>query len=112
VAQRTDASSLRAQARTLCGIRLSGALNRNHPMQKFLGRRPRWLTSSFGGSPDRSPAELNALGTHLQDCDRERGRWFALMSFGDALSAFFAPRSISLLVLITLVVGALVAFMI
>ena len=53
---------------------------------------PNWSTASFGNTADTSPAELSALGAHLQNCRGLSGRWFTLQCGGDALHRFLGAR--------------------
>ena len=67
--------------------------------------KPRWSTSSFGDTADTSPMELSALGEHLDLCKGSRGRLFTLHCVVETLNAFVAPRFVTTLVVIGLLIG-------
>lgn len=71
---------------------------------KHLPTDPAWSTASFGGSPDTSPMELDALGTHLSHCSAVHGRFFALHCAAERMNAYVSTRLIT-----SLVVAALLA---
>ena len=58
---------------------------------------PQWSTSSWGHSTDTSPVELQALGEHLQQCQRGNRRLHALHTGAQAVHRFVAPRFVSTL---------------
>ena len=70
-------------------------------------RRPRpfWATSAFDGDADTSPTDLSALGAHVDRCNGLRGRMFGLQCAADTLSGFLAPRIVTTLVAIAIVIG-------
>jgi len=68
-------------------------------------RRPVWATSSIDGDADTSPMELSALGAHVDRCNGSRGRMFGLRCAADSLSGFLAPRIVTTLVAIAIVIG-------
>ncbi len=72
-------------------------------------RRPRpqrrWSTSALSGPTDTSPLELASLRTHLDDCDKQRGVMFSALCLADAVGQFAAPRLMTALLLVLLVVG-------
>lgn len=47
-------------------------------MTAHLTHRPHWSTACEGEDGNTRPAELNALGEHLQLCAHQKGRWFGL----------------------------------
>jgi hypothetical protein len=59
---------------------------------------PRWSTTSFGGSADTSPMELDALGQHLSACRGQQGRFLALRCAAERLHVFVAARLVTSLV--------------
>ena len=67
---------------------------------------PSWRTASFGDSADTSPMELHELGDHLDRCKGSRGRLFTLRCVAETLNAFVAPRFVSTLLVVTLLIGA------
>ena len=67
---------------------------------------PSWSTASFGDTTDTSPMELDELGDHLDQCKGSRGRLFTLRCVAETLNAFVAPRFVSTLVVVTLLIGA------
>lgn len=67
--------------------------------------RPRWSTASFGEAADTSPGELSALGEHLHLCRGSHGRLFALQCAAQAVHDFIAPRIVTLVVVLALLVG-------
>lgn len=61
---------------------------------------PRWSTAAVGGECGPLPCDLEALGEHLQRCRAGMGRGFAWRCSAESVSGFVAARSItSLLVL-------------
>jgi len=66
-----------------------------------------WSTSSFGDSADSSPGELQALGEHLGLCRIAHGRIFRLHCAVDRLHGFVAPRFVTSLMLMLLLMAAL-----
>jgi hypothetical protein len=61
---------------------------------------PRWTTSSFANAADTTPAELSALGAHVDRCKGSRGRWFALQCSCDAVHDFVSRRIVTTTLLI------------
>ncbi len=68
---------------------------------------PAWSTSSFAEAADTSPAELSALGAHQALCRHQSGRLFNLQCVGEAMHGFVAPRLVTTLVVVALVIGGL-----
>jgi hypothetical protein len=68
--------------------------------------KPRWSTSSFGDTADTSPMELSALGEHLDLCKGSRGRLFTLHCVAESMNGFVAPRFVTTLVVVGLLIGA------
>mgnify|MGYP001603623809 FL=1 len=66
---------------------------------------PRWSTASFGDTADTSPMELSALGNHLDLCQGARGRLFTLHCVAEIMNRFVAPRFVTTLVVVALVIG-------
>ena len=60
-----------------------------------------WSTASFGDSVDTSPAELRALGQHLQHCQGDGRRLRALRRGAEAVHGFVVPRFVSTLAVLT-----------
>lgn len=69
------------------------------------GRRPVWSTSTLDGGADTSPMDLSALGAHVDRCNGLRGRMFALRCAADSCAAFIAPRVVTTLVVLGVVLG-------
>ena len=69
------------------------------------GRRPVWATSTIDGAADTSPMDLSALGAHVDRCNGLRGRLFGLRCAADSLSGFIAPRIVTTLVVLGIVIG-------
>ncbi len=67
--------------------------------------RPFWATSAIDGDADTSPMDLCALGAHVDRCNGLRGPMFGLQCAADALSGFIAPRIVTTLVAIAIVIG-------
>ena len=69
---------------------------------------PRWTTSSFDHLADALPLELSALRTHLEQCQRQRGRLFTLRCLAEATHGLLAARFVTTLAaaLLVLVAGA------
>ena len=68
-------------------------------------RRPFWATSAIDGDADTSPMDLSALGAHVDRCNGLRGPMFGLRCAADTLSGFLAPRIVTTLVAIAIVIG-------
>ena len=68
-------------------------------------RRPFWATSAIDGDADTSPMDLSALGAHVDRCNGLRGPMFGLQCAADTLSGFLAPRIVTTLVAIAIVIG-------
>ena len=68
-------------------------------------RRPVWATSAIDGDADTSPMDLSALGAHVDRCNGLRGPMFGLQCAADTLSGFLAPRIVTTLVAIAIVIG-------
>jgi len=66
---------------------------------------PRWSTASFPDAPDTSPVELSSLSGHLGVCRHSRGRLFSLHCLLEAAHGFVAPRFVTSLVSLLMVVG-------
>jgi len=67
--------------------------------------QPRWSTASFGDSADTSQLELSALQAHLTLCKRTRGKLLAIRFAAQALHGFVAPRFVTSLVVVALLIG-------
>ena len=76
-------------------------------MNTPLAATPIWSTSSLGEPVDTSPMELSALGKHLDLCAGSRGRWFDVQCLAEAMNGFVAPRLVTTLVIVTLLVTTL-----
>ena len=74
-------------------------------MNTHITATPRWSTSSFGNTVDTSPMELSALGSHLDLCQGARGRLFTLHCAAEIMNRFVAPRFVTTLVVVALVIG-------
>ncbi len=68
-------------------------------------RRPIWATAAIDGAADTSPMDLSALGAHVDRCNGLRGPMFGLRCAADTLSGFLAPRIVTTLVAIAIVIG-------
>ena len=66
---------------------------------------PRWTTSSYGDAADTSPMELSALGEHLDLCKGSRGHLFTLQCVAETMNGFVAPRFVTTVVVIALLIG-------
>lgn len=75
-------------------------------MNTGLNATSSWSTASFGSAADTSPMELSALGEHLNLCQGSRGRLFALQCRVEAMHGFVAPRLVTTLVVVALLIGA------
>jgi hypothetical protein len=65
-----------------------------------------WSTSSFGDTADTTSGELNSLGEHLGLCQASHGRMFLLRCAADSVHGFVAPRFVTSLVVVVLVLMA------
>jgi hypothetical protein len=68
-------------------------------------RRPVWATSAFDGTADTSSLDLSTLRAHVDRCNGLRGPMFGLRCAADTLSGFLAPRIVTTLVAIAIVIG-------
>ena len=66
---------------------------------------PFWSTASFGDTTDTSPVELSALGEHLNSCRGAHGRFFGLQCAAEVLNSYIAPRFVTTVVVVTLLIG-------
>ena len=64
-----------------------------------------WATAAVPDAADTSPMELSALGAHVDRCNGSRGRMFALRCLADSLFGFIAPRFVTTLVALGIVIG-------
>lgn len=64
----------------------------------------RWRTAALGGPTDTSPAELAALGDHL-NCGLG-GKAAAWRRLGERLNGFLVPRFVSTLMMAVLLIAA------
>jgi len=67
--------------------------------------QPRWSTASFGNSAATSQLELSALQAHLTLCKRPRDKLLAIRFAAQTLHGFVAPRFVTSLVLVALLIG-------
>ena len=74
-------------------------------MTTHLALSPHWSTASIPDSADTSPMELSSLGGHFDACQVSRGRWFSLQCVAEAAHGFMAPRFVTSLLTLMLVVG-------
>lgn len=65
---------------------------------------PRWSTASIPDAPDTSPMELSSLSGHFDVCQDSRGRWFGLHCLAEAAHGFVAPRFVTSLVTVTMII--------
>jgi len=73
---------------------------------KHLPADPFWSTTSFGGSTDTSPMELDSLGAHLSHCSSIHGRFFAVHCAAERMNAYVSTRLVtSVVVTAVLAVG-------
>lgn len=66
---------------------------------------PRWSTSTLSMAEGTTPAELDALGAHVNLCNGRRGRWFTLRCSADAVHDFIAGRFVTTLLVAGAVIG-------
>lgn len=66
---------------------------------------PRWTTSAFGHPHSGDDNVSSGLGEHLNSCRSVNGRWFALRCGVDVVHRFLAPRLVTTLVVVALLVG-------
>lgn len=66
---------------------------------------PRWSTASIPDAPDTSPMDLSSLSGHFDACQDSRGRWFSLHCLAESAHGFVAPRFVTSLVTVMIVVG-------
>ena len=85
----------------------TGHLDSSAEMGHAAGGAPRWSTSSYGHSVDTSPMELTALGEHLQQCCSSRPRLHALQRGAQTVHGWVAPRFVSTLAVLVVVLGGL-----
>ena len=66
---------------------------------------PRWTTATAAEAGDTLPAELDALGAHVSDCNGCRDRWFTLRCAADAVHDFVAGRIVTTLMIAGALIG-------
>lgn len=64
---------------------------------------PRWITAA--DAVDTTPADLFALGVHVDRCNGCRGRWFTLRCAVDTAHDFVAGHFITTLLIAGAVIG-------
>jgi hypothetical protein len=64
-----------------------------------------WSTSSFGSAADTSSVDSLSLSEHLDRCRRSRGALFAALCLADAVYKFLAPRLVTTVAVLALLVG-------
>ena len=67
-----------------------------------------WSTSSVSDAPDTSPGELIDLGQHADVCSKQRGKLFTIRCIFDTLRTFLAPRFVTTMLGVALLIGTLV----
>lgn len=77
----------------------------NTDISPRLSTRPRWSTSAFAQEYGADDNVASALGAHLNSCRSVNGRWFAVRCGVDAVRQFLAPRLVTSLVVLALLVG-------
>lgn len=78
----------------------------NTDMTARIPAPPRWSTSAFAAETQPADNESSALGDHLNLCRSVTGRLFAVRCGVDAVHRFLAPRLVTTLVVVLLLVGA------
>jgi hypothetical protein len=76
----------------------------DHAVNKKSAPTSQWSTPSFGSAPNTTPMELAALGEHMNRCGDQRGAWFGWKCAVDAWNGFAAPRLITTLVVVGMIV--------
>ncbi|MEO8543378.1 MAG: hypothetical protein ABI434_07330 [Burkholderiaceae bacterium] len=71
---------------------------------------PAWSTTSFGGAPDTSPMELEALSEHLSACRGQQGRFLGLLCTAERIHGYVSARIVTSLVVGVTVLLAIVTF--
>jgi len=64
---------------------------------------PRWITAA--DAADTTPADLSALGVHVDRCNGCRGRWFTLRCAFDTAHDFVASHFITTLLIASAGIG-------
>jgi hypothetical protein len=67
---------------------------------------PLWNTASFGDAADTLPTDLDALGKHMQQCQRRPGPLYVLWCRAEALHDGLLARFVTSLTLVAAVAGA------
>lgn len=65
----------------------------------------RWSTASIADAPDTSPIDLTILKGHFKVCQESKGRWFDLQCLAESAHGFVAPRFVTSLVMVMVVLG-------
>ena len=78
----------------------------NTDMTARISSQPRWSTSAFAAESQPAANDSSALGDHLNLCRSVTGRLFAVRCGVDAVHRFLAPRLVTTLVVVLLLVGA------
>lgn len=69
-----------------------------------------WSTTSFGGAPDTSPMELEALSEHLSACRGQQSRFLGLLCVAERIHGYVSARIVTSLVVgvtVLLAIGTL-----
>jgi len=77
----------------------------NTDISPCLPPRPRWSTSAFAQEHGADDNVASSLCAHLNSCRSVNGRWFPVRCGVDAVRQFLAPRLVTTLVVIALLVG-------
>lgn len=77
----------------------------NTDMTARIAAQPRWSTSAFADESQPAANDSSGLGDHLNLCRSVTGRLFAVRCGVDAVKRFLAPRLVTTLVVVALLVG-------
>ena len=67
--------------------------------------RPLWATSTIAVAHGPAAMDPTALSAHMGRCNGLRGRMFVLRSAADSFGSFWAPRTVTALVALGILVG-------
>ena len=67
--------------------------------------RPLWATSTIAFADGTAAMDWTALGAHVGRCNGLRGRMFLLRSVADSFGSFLAPRTVTALVALGILVS-------
>ncbi len=66
-----------------------------------------WATSAVSGAAETLPSDLDALGSHAQDCRGGSGPMFEARCVAESMVGLIAPRIVTTAIAVVLVLGVI-----